>query len=57
MASRVASNPTHYEKQDGVCFGRRPARMQALNLHHQIDRIDRANAGLKRPGNRAGVPT
>ena len=57
MASRVASNPTHYEQQDGVCFGRRPASMPALNLHHRIDRIGRANAGLRRAGTRArGFP-
>jgi hypothetical protein len=24
MAARVASNPTHYEKQRGVKFGRQP---------------------------------
>jgi len=42
-ASRVASNPTHYEMRGSVCFGRWPARMQEWSLHHLVDRIDRAS--------------
>ena len=44
MASRVASNPTHYEKADGVKSGHRPAKYRQPNLHHQSVSIDCANS-------------